>query len=794
LFKRQRTRGIAIPGLIEQFAPAYARWIIRWRWLVIAATLLATLAAGYGLRNFAFTSDYKVYFGKDNAELIAFNTFEDTYTNTENILFVLQPKDKNIFTGKTLEIVKQLTDRAWQIPYAIRVDSLTNYQYTSATGDDLTVTDLVASPQTLDAPALDRIRAVALAEPALAGRLIAYDGATTGVSVTLQFPGTDHTGHLPESVNYAEQLKAELRAAHPDLTVALTGISIFSAAELQVSESDSLVLVPVMYGLMIALLLLLLRSVSGTVVTLFVVSMSVITALGFMSWLGIRMNASTALAPIIILTLAIADSVHVLLTTFDEMRSGRTKHEALAESLRINMEPVFLTTLTTGIGFLSLNFSDSPPFNDLGTVTTIGVIAAWLFAMTFLPALMSILPVRVRPKAGSRRPAMVRFGDFVVSRHVALFWSMIAVSLITIAFIPRLELDDRFIEWFDKSVPFRVDTDFATANLTGPYVLEFSIGSGESGGIAEPGYLKRLDAFAAWLRTQPEVTHVDSFTDVMKRLNKSMHGDDPGWYRLPDRRDLAAQYLLLYEMSLPYGLDLNSQIDLDKSASRLSVTLDTISQKQIIEVIDRSEAWQAKNMPPAMQARATGTIVMFVNLAMRNIIGMLGGTALAFVLISLTLIFALRSIRLGLISLIPNFIPVLVTFGLWAIFVGEIGIIASMITATSMGLIVDDTVHILSKYRRAKLERKLGTHDAIRYSFAHVGKALWVTTLIMVAGFSVLAFSSYKLNVDMGILTVMAVSVALAMDFLLLPALLMFMDKDKQCDCATCREKKVAVA
>jgi len=251
---------------------------------------------------------------------------------------------------------------------------------------------------------------------------------------------------------------------------------------------------------------------------------------------------------------------------------------------------------------------------------------------------------------------------------------------------------------------------------------------------------------------------------------------------------------LLYEMSLPYGLDLNSQIDLDKSASRLSVTLDTISQKRIINVIERSEAWLKQNLPPAMQAKATGSIVMFVNLAMRNITGMLGGTALAFLLISLTLVFALRSIRLGLISLIPNFIPVLVTFGLWAIFVGQIGIIASMITATSMGLIVDDTVHILSKYRRAKRENKLGTHDAIRYSFSHVGKALWVTTLIMVAGFSVLAFSSYKLNVDMGILTVLAVSVALVMDFLLLPALLMLMDKDKQCDCFTCREKKIVAA
>ena len=765
------------PG--QSMITVYARWIIRWRWLVLVTCLLVVTAAAYGLRNFQFSADYKVYFGPDNPELIAFQTFEGTYTKSENILFVLQPVDKNVFSRRTLEIVRQLTEQAWQIPYSIRVDSVTNFQHTTAEGDDLTVADLVDQPSELTTSSLAEIKAIALNEPALAGRLIAYDGGTTGVSVTLQFPGEDHTRHLPEAVAYAKKIVANLRASYPDLTVALTGIAVFSAAEIKVSESDSFTLVPVMYGLMIVLLLLFLRSVSGTIATLVVVSLSVVTAIGLMAWMGIRMNASTALAPIIILTLGIADSVHILLTMFQEMRGGRSKHDALVESLRLDAEPVFLTSLTTAIGFLSLNFSDSPPFHALGNITAIGVAAAWIFSMTALPAMMAIFPVRIKAKTEHRRLAMDRFGDFVIRRRKPLLWSMLAVTFSSIAFIPHLELDDRFIQWFDRSIPFRIDTDFATANLVGPYTLEFSIDSGEAGGIAEPAYLEQLEAFAVWLRTQPEVTHVNSFTDVMKRLNRSMHGDDTDWYRLPDQRNLAAQYLLLYEMSLPYGLDLNSQISLDKSQTRLTVTLDTIPQKQILTVIDRSEAWLQENMPPVMQAQATGTIVMFVHLAVRNIIGMMAGTALAFLLISLLLVFALHSLRLGLISLVPNVVPVLITFGLWAAFVHDIGIIASMITATSMGLIVDDTVHILSKYNRARREHGLGIQDAIRFSYSHVGKALWVTTLTLVAGFLVLSFSSFKLNVDMGILTAAAISIALVMDFLLLPPLLMFLDKEK---------------
>ncbi len=764
----------------QSMITVYARWIIRWRWLVLAACLLVVAAAACGLRNFQFSADYKVYFGPDNPELITFQAFEGTYTKSENILFVLQPADKNIFSRRILEIIRQLTEAAWQIPYSIRVDSITNFQHTTAEGDDLTVADLVDQPLALKDSRLAEIKSIALNEPALAGRLIAYDGATTGVSVTLQYPGEDHTRHLPEAVAYAEKIVANLRTLHPDLTLALTGISVFSAAEIQVSESDSLTLVPVMYGLMIVLLLLFMRSVSATVATLVVVSLSVVTAIGLMAWLGIKMNASIALAPIIILTLGIADSVHILLTLFQEMRAGRSKHDALVESLRLDAEPVFLTSLTTAIGFLSLNFSDSPPFHALGNITAIGVVAAWILSMTALPAMMAIFPLRIKARTEHRRLVMDRFGDFVIKRRKPLLWSMLALTLSSIAFIPHLELDDRFIEWFDRSIPFRVDTDFATANLIGPYTLEFSIDSGEAGGVAEPVYLERLEAFATWLRSQPEVTHVNSFTDVMKRLNRSMHADNTSWYRLPDQRNLAAQYLLLYEMSLPYGLDLNSQINLDKSATRLTVTLDTIPQKQIITMIDRSEAWLKDNMPAVMQAQATGTIVMFVHLAVRNIISMMAGTALAFLLISLLLVFALRSLRLGLISLIPNIVPVLITFGLWAAFVHDIGIIASMITATSMGLIVDDTVHILSKYNRARREHGLGIEDAIRFSYSHVGKALWVTTVTLVAGFLVLSFSSFKLNVDMGILTAVAISIALVMDFLLLPPLLMFLDREKQ--------------
>jgi predicted RND superfamily exporter protein len=783
-----------MPNLVQRLIPAYGRWVIRRRWPVLICCLAVAVAAAAGIPRLGFTSDFRVFFGPRNPELLAYEALEDTYTKTDNVLFVLQPNDKNVFTRETLGIVRQLTEDSWQIPHSIRVDSITNFQHTEADRDDLIVADLVDRPEDLTDAELAKVRNVALNEPALVNRLIAADARTTGVLITLQFPGGDHTEHLPAAVRHAEAMVADLRAAHPGMTAGLTGLAVMSDTNMAVSEKEMGTLVPVMYVFIIAFMLVLLRSVSATVATLVIISLSVATAMGLAAWLGLKINSATAVAPTIILTLAVADSVHILLSALHEMRDGRAKSDALIESLRINAEPVFLTTLTTIIGFLSLNFSDSPPFKELGNISATGIFAAWVFSMTALPALVSILPLRVRPRDESRRLPMERFGDFVVTKRTPLLISMTAVIVMAVAFIPRIEVDDRFVKWYDQSIPFRVDTDFATANLIGPYSLELSLGSGETGGIANPAYLERLEAFANWLRSQRDVTHVNSFTDVMKRVNKSVHGDDPDWYRLPGERNLAAQYLLLYELSLPYGLDLNSQINVDKSATRLTATLDTVPTRRMREIAGDAESWLAANAPPAMQAQATGASIMFAYLTERNIRSMLGGTALAFVLIAVTLIVALRSFRLGLVSLISNFFPVLVAFGIWAMVVGEIGIIASIIVATTLGLIVDDTVHLLSKYNRAKHEHVLTTHDAVRFSFGHVGTALWVTTAILVAGFLVLGFSSFKINTDLGLLTAITLVAALAVDFLLLPPLLMLIDRELLCACRTCQFQHVAAA
>jgi predicted RND superfamily exporter protein len=758
---------------------AYARWILRWRWPVLAALIALSLLAASGLGRLAFATNYRVFFGKGNPELAAFEAVQNIYTKNDSILFVVAPEEGEVFSNRTLAAIEELTNGAWQIPASIRVDSITNFQHSRGLIDDLIVEDLVEGAPDLTPGEIAEVRRVALERPELKSRLIAESAEVAGVNVTLQLKGEDPS-ELNAPVAEARRLAAEIEARYQGIEVRLTGVSMLNNAFMEAGMGDMQKLIPIMYLVLIVTMVLMLRSFSGTAATVGVIGLSSAVGLGLAGWRGVLLEPVSAQAATMILTMAIADSIHILVTLFDEMRGGREKREALVEALRVNLVPVALTSLTTAIGFLSMNFSDSPPLNRLGNITATGVVAAFVLSVSLLPALMAVLPVRVRPRS---RPSRLRFfarlGDFVVARRRALLWGMAPVTVVMLVFIPGNEVSDRFVRYFDESIEFRRDTDFATERLTGIYQLQFSLASGEPGGISNPSYLAKLEEFSDWFRAQPDVVHVSTLSDTMKRLNMNMHGDDLDYYRLPEHRDLAAQYLLLYEMSLPYGLDLNNQINVDKSSTRLIATVDDIPTKAFLNLADRAEEWLRQNAPAAMVAPATGPAVMFSHITERNIQSMILGTAIAFLLISGVLVLALRSWKLGLLSLVPNLVPALMAFGAWGLLVGEIGFAVSVVAAMTMGIVVDDSVHFLSKYLRAARERGFAAADAVRYAFNSVGRALWVTSAVLVAGFLILAQSTFKQNSDLGLLAAVTILFALAADFLLLPALLIWIDRKR---------------
>ncbi|MGY8862278.1 MAG: efflux RND transporter permease subunit [Pseudomonadales bacterium] len=748
-------------------------------WLVLLISILLVLSTAYGTKNLIFKGDYKVFFSEDNPQLTAFESVQEIYSKSDNVAFILEPTNGDIFTKENLAAVYWLTTESWQVPYSTRVDSISNFQYTVAEEDDLIVEDLVLDPDTLTAADMPKLKEIATNDPLLLNKIVSKSGHVTIVNVTNQLPGVDPITEVPEVAAKIREIKAQFEEKFPNINVQLSGMVMMNNTFTETSMSDSSTLVPAMFGVVLLIMVLLLRSFSGTFATLVVIIFSIAGTMGAVGWFGFYLTGPSVSAPTMIMTLAVADCIHILTSYYYEMRQGTAKKEALQESLRVNFKPILLTSITTAIGFMSMNFSDSPPFRDLGNMVAIGVMLAFAFSITVFPALLMLLPVKASKISPERNYGiMEKFAEFVVEKRKVLLPTTAVIIVALASFLPQNKLDDNFVEYFDTTVPFRIATDFMEENLSGFSSIEISIDSRVSGGINDPKFLNTVSDFSEWLRAKEVTDHVSTLSDVLKRLNKNMHADDQAFYKLPEDRELSAQYLLLYEMSLPYGLDLNNQLNVDKSSTRVIGTFKNLTSVEQIDLEENMYQWFAKNAPD-YQVSISSPTLMFAHIGQRNITSMLFGTTVALILISLLLGLALGSVRYGVISLLPNLIPASVGFGLWYFMDGQIGLALSVVAGMTLGIVVDDTVHFLTKYKHARDKYSKSSEEAVKYAFSSVGRALWITTLVLVAGFMVLAQSTFSLNADMGLLTAVTIAVALIVDFLFLPPLLMLLDGNK---------------
>ncbi|ELA9342246.1 MMPL family transporter [Vibrio parahaemolyticus] len=744
--------------------------------LVLLATIFLIIVATIGGKNLYFRGDYDIFFDGTNKQLLAFDEIQTTFAKTDNLAIVIAPEDGDIFTPQTLSLIQKITVDAWQVPYSSRVDSIANYQHTEAFEDDLLVEDLLYSEYELTPERISKVKSIALSEPVLKSALVSEKGDVTVVNITVQLPEMDKTAEVEEVVSSINAMIDRYQRAYPDVTFHKAGIIAMNYAFMTAAQDDSSTLVPTMLVVILVFLTIMLRSILSVIATLIVIIGSVMATMGISGWAGMFLSTATVNVPTLIMTLAVADCVHVIATMRQSMKNGFTKAQSIERSIALNFVPILITSVTTAIGFLMMNMSDSPVLRDFGNLSALGVMVACFLSVTLLPALLKLLPIHVKMETSQdQKHVMDRLGDFVVSQRRALLPLSVVVIVVCASLIPLNKVNDESVEYFGQRNEFRQAADFMEERISGMTNISIAIKTNESQGIAAPDFLNTIGEFSSWLRDQPETDHVATLADVYKRLNKNMHGDDEAYYSLPQERELAAQYLLLYEMSLPYGLDLNNQINVDKSSIKMVLTVANLGSVELVDLENRIYQWFTEHAPQ-YQVVASSPSLMFAHIGETNMASMLSTLPITLVLISALLIFALRSVRLGLISLMPNIAPAVIGFGLWALISGEINLGLSVVVTLTLGIVVDDAVHFLSKYQRARREGQTA-EQAVRYAFHTVGRALWITTVVLVAGFSVLAMSSFRLNADMGQLSAIVIFIALVVDFLFLPTLLMLFDK-----------------
>jgi predicted RND superfamily exporter protein len=738
-------------------------------------TLLIMAVALIGAQNLYFRGDYKVFFEESDPQRMAFEEMQNVFNKTENVAFMIVPESSNVFNQNTLNLAYDITEAAWQLPLSTRVESISNYQHTYDLDGDLIVEDLIFERLQSNKD-IAQIEKVVDATPEILGRLVSKNKEALVVDTTIQLPEGDQTKAVIEIATAAKAIKADMLKQYPGHEIYLTGMVIMNDAFAVAAQSDAETLIPAMFLLIFVSIAIIVRSVWSAVFTMAVVIASIAITVGLTGWVGIYLSTATVNAPTMITTLAVADCIHIIVGVKYFLSKGLSAHNAIEQSIKVNKKPIFITSITTAIGFLMLNFSAVPVLAHLGNMTALGVMLACVFSLTVLPSMLVLKPL----SSGSsiNNALFIRWGEFVVKNHKLLLVFSISTIVVISAFAMNNRLNDVAVKYFDERSTFRQAVDVNEKIFGGMSNIDFVLYTDSPYGITKNDFLSDVALFSDWLNEREEVNHVLTFTDTLKRLNKNMNGDNNAFHVIPDDSELASQYLLLYEMSLPFGLDLGNQIDIDKSALRVIAVIENLGSNEITQLEKDAKAF-FNSLGNEYRIEAASPPLMFAHIGERNMKNMVWGSVFALALISGLILFALRSIKLGVASLVTNLLPAAIGFGVWGMVSGEINMALSVVISMTMGIIVDDTVHFLSKYQNARKESK-SARESVIFAFSSVGMALTTTTIVLTLGFAVLASSSFMLNAHMGILTIIIILAALIVDFIFLPALLVWMGDNSQ--------------
>jgi len=763
--------------MFTNFYTFLADLVIRRRILLIIFGFIIAICFAVGMGNLKFETDGRVFFDENNPDRIALDKFEAEYSKDDSMIMIISPKDEKIFTQETLNFIGQLTADSWLLPYVRTVNSLTNFQSSYSENDDLIVSDLIPDIENISSQDIKKAKFAADNRIELKNQFVNANHSISQVNVLFRLPGLNPVVEIPFVMEEVNELIKKYKDLNPNIDIKLAGLVPTNAQFAKSAQDDGSTLTPLMILATLLAVAILLRAAVGVGLVFIIIILCSLVSMGSLGWSGNLINNATVIAPLMVMTLTVASAVHVLSSVRQTMLITDDKKEWARRAIIDHGPAITVACLTTAIGFFSLNFSISPPFRQLGTIVGIGMFACLFYTLTMLPALITLLPYKKQTSQAYMDKVMSNLAEFVIAQKNILMISTTAVIVFLGFGITQLKLEDDFLRYFDTKYELRQATDYYENNVGGLNALEYNIRTQSESGINDIDYLNKVDQLIAYMRAQPEISSVRGYTDVLKRLNQNMNGDDESYYKIPDTNIEAAQYLFLYELSLAYGLDLTDQINIDKSGLRLTAYVPNTTSSAFLNLDLRIQNWMAENAPE-LNTPATGQSVVYNKISSRDAPAMLKGTGYALIGISFIILLVLRNIKYGIISLIPNLLPAVMAFGLWGYSVGSVTLAVSIVVAMTLGIVVDDSVHFMLKYAKAR-KKGLSPEDSVRDSFKNVGMALTITSIGLVIGFSILAQSGFAVNKDMAMLTAITIGFALFVDYLLLPPILMAVDKFK---------------
>ena len=752
-----------------------AHFLVNRRLPLAMLTVLISALVGWGVTLTRVDPRSDAILPEDDPYAVEVEAVQEDFPRSRSALFTFIAPEGDIFNRAALGAMEALHARFGEVQSAVAVGSLVNYRLNAVDEVIYQRQYLLPPLDSLTDADLEAVRRIALADEDLVKTQLSRDG-DMALAVLKYRPASDDLKTRLDVARSVAALRDSLRAQHPGVEVYALGNDLFELDSYNAQIKDRNNLAPLVALATTVLLWICLNSLVYALCTLAVAFLAILLTVGSVGWSGFAFNQISNMGPLVVLTIAMAHGIHIISIYLQALHEGKAKADALYYSLRLNLQPVTLATITTAMGFLSLNYCSSAGIYGFGNVVAMGVVWAYLVTLTLLPTIMLWIPARKIPRPLGIRGLINATAQLVTRHSNPLFWGLSLVIIACLALLPLNKVDFNRYEFIDKESDFhRVITALAE-KIGNDQSLVYALDSGEYYGIANPEFMLEVERFADWLEQQPDVSLVSSYVGMLKNLNKAEHDNDEAWHKLPGDNLQVIDYLVSYQLVQEIEPHLEPIFDPEYTTIRVMVGTSNLSNVQLLDLNRRIEAWYRENISSQYRVLHGSNSILYARLNDTISRQLLEGFTVSFILITLTMLVGLRSWRYGLISIAPNLFPPAVVFGVWGLLVGQLSPYILMLFSISIGLVVDDSVHVLSKYMTARKEGK-SPEEAVHYSLDKAGSAITITTAGLAIGTFILVFSNTFYYQNVALMLTPIIVVALLLDVLFLPPLLVKLDR-----------------
>ena len=751
--------------------------VIKFRWAIVIFIPLITFFMASSLKNLEFEGSYRIWFGEESKILKNYDHFRAVFGNDDAVTIMFSDED-GVFTKEALETVENITRKLWETKYIARVDSITNYQYVHSDSeypDEVIVEDFIEDIDAYSDDDLQKKREIALTQDMIVGKLISPDAKTTMIVGRM----TPKAGDDPEVSFKLRDAVLEIIAPEQKkgYEFFLGGGPIINTSFIEIAQHDGGVFTPAVIVVAMILLLIIFRKFSLMFASIAVVIFTFLIVLSIQVLLGFKLNNFTANVPVFVVAIGIADAMHLIWIYSMARKKGMDNYTAIHYSVKKNFLAIFLTSVTTSIGFASLGISAVVPIQTLGIATASAALLAFVMTILFVPAMLAILNPNIKTDTNiqdvNNHPIAVWYTHFLEEySKVILIVSILIFTLLGFG-IFKANVDSNTVKYFKEDFSFRVAVNEMQKKLTGPMSYEIIVDSKVNDGIKDPEFLRTVERFyKEFYAKYPDVRHISSLLDVIKTFNEVMNGSKT----VPDDQELVAQYLLLYSLSLPQGMEINDKMDIDERLLRVSAAINLVDTSKDLEQIKWAEDWWNDTQ---YSATINGQTVMFAHMQHDVTATLIQSITIAVIMISIVMLLIFRNWRMLPLFIVPNVLPIALVVGVMGWLDIDIDMGVAIAGAIIIGVAVDDTIHFMVKYIEAR-KRGDNLHDAMMYVMSYAGSAIIFTTIVLSLAFLVFMFSNFNPNYHFGIVTASALVIAVIVDLVALPALLILVDDNEK--------------